>query len=105
MKSTLLTILVVLTVLASSATAADRISGDNNVGCKSRDYYKKLLQYAAQGDMQAFNQGLTGGILAGTCIWFKAGEPVFITDTSMFLIKVRRQGSTAEYWTNMEAVK
>jgi hypothetical protein len=97
----------VLFAVAFSAQAQDRrISGDSWFGCTSKEYHGKLIGYAVQKDMEAFKQGLTAGVLTGACVMFKAGEPVFIADTAIFsgLVKVRRKGSTSEYWTNLEAV-
>ena len=38
---------------------------------------------------------------------FKDDERVYIVDTAIFsgVIKVRRQGETNEFWTNLETVK
>lgn len=97
-----------LALLAASAYAGDkRISSDSYFGCTSRDYFEKLVGYAAQKDMGAFKQGLAAGILAGQCTTFNTGESVFLAETAIFsgLVKVRREGSMAEYWTNIEAVK
>jgi hypothetical protein len=82
------------------------VAGDNRFGCSDRDYFEKLVGYAVQEDKKAFSQGLAAGLLSGTCTMFKAGEPVYITDTAIFsgLIEVRRQGETTEFWTNLETV-
>ena len=89
-----------------SAPGPDRIDGDNNFGCRSRDYYSKLVRFAVQGDQEAWSRALAEGALSGECILFKADEPVFVTDTALFsgLVKVRRKGKLTEYWTNFEAV-
>jgi hypothetical protein len=90
-----------------SSGGDERISGENWFGCADRNYFEKLVGYAAQKDTEAFASALTAGLLAGTCTSFKNGEVVYTTDTAIFsgLIKVRRRGETQEYWTNMEAVK
>ena len=91
----------------TSSVGTDRhISGDSWYGCTDRDFFKKLTQYAVQGDQQAWTEALTACLLAGDCTIFKDGEVVHITDTAIFsgLIKVRRQGELTEYWTNIEAV-
>ena len=46
------------------------------------------------------------GASSGACVMFEAGESVFITDTTILggLVKVRREGELAEYWTARESV-
>lgn len=83
------------------------ISGSQWCGCTDRDYFEKLVSYAVDKDNEAFSRALARGLLAGVCVRFSNGERVFIADTAIFsgLVKVRRSGETAEYWTNLEAVK
>ncbi len=83
------------------------ISGDHFFGCRERSVYEKLEEYAAEKDTQAFGEALFAELLTGQCRSFQKGEPVFITDTAFFsgLVKVRRKGDIAEYWTVLEAVK
>lgn len=84
-----------------------KISKDDFIGCIDKDYFERLVGYAADKDTVAFNRGLQSGLLLGTCTTFKVNEPVFLEDTSVFagLVKVRRRGGTQEYWTNIEATK
>ena len=94
---------------ASEPVAADRqpvIDGDAWMGCSERDYYEKLITYAVQRDREAWSRARMEGLLSGECVMFTAGEPVFIADTTIFsgLVKVRRKGKLAEYWTATEAV-
>ncbi len=111
MKKSIISVTVVafslLLIVGVVQAEGKRISSDSYFGCTNRDYFEKLISYAVQKDMEAFKQGLAAGMLAGQCTMFKAGEEVFITDTAIFsgLVKVRRRGSVAEYWTNIEAVK
>ncbi len=86
---------------------AKRIAGNDSIGCKSKNYYSKLVEYAAVKDNEAFKKGLMTGMASGQCTSFKRGEPVFVTDTSIFsgLIQVRRKGGNVEYWTSLEWVK
>lgn len=89
-----------------AAPAVRRIAGNNWFGCTDRDYFEKLISYAVDKDNQAFQQGLSDGLYSGVCTTFVSGETVHITDTAILsgMIKVRRQGDTIEYWTNIEAV-
>ena len=84
-----------------------RISSDKFFGCIDLDYHKKLTNYAVQKDIETFAKDLTDGLLLGKCTLFKSGEEVFLVDTAFFygLIKLRRKGDTAEYWTIIEAIK
>ena len=84
-----------------------RIDGDNNIGCRSRDYHGRLTRYAVQGDREAWVQALADAALSGECTKFQAGEPVFLTDTAIFsgLVKIRHEGELTEYWTAMETVR
>jgi hypothetical protein len=104
----LLGVFIALCLIAFSAQAQDRqITGDAWYGCISKDYYGKLVDYVVQSDREAFKKGVMMGILTGQCILFKVGEPVYLADTAIFsgLVKLRRKGEIAEYWTNLEAVK
>lgn len=88
-------------------TGARPIVGDHRFGCTDRDYFEKIVGYAVQKDQEAFNRALADGMLAGLCTLFTSGETVYLADTRIFsgLVRVRRRGETAEYWTNMEAVQ
>ncbi len=99
---------ITLSLLAGMGNAQGmRISSDGHIGCTSREYFKKLVRYAGDNDKDAFKQGLVAGMLTGECTAFKDGELVYTTDTALFsgLVKIRRKGSTTEYWTNIETVK
>ena len=83
------------------------VVGEGVVGCVSKDYFSKLVGYTVDKDLRAFKKGLEAGLLTGQCTWFKNGEAVFVTDTSIFsgLVQIRRKGDTTAYWTNIEAIK
>jgi zinc ribbon protein len=97
-------------VSAASATADDSVKpriivGDNHLGCENRDYFAKLISYAAEKDTRAFQAAFEDGLINGDCTSFKRGEPVFVEETSILgVVKVRRQGQTQEFWTNTEAI-
>ncbi len=83
------------------------IVGDSRFGCISKDYFSTLTGYASNNDLEALKKGLLVGFLTGQCILFNNGEPVIVTDTSLFsgLTQIRREGDTGRYWTHAEAVK
>ena len=91
---------------SAGAPGSRLIDGESNFGCRTRDYFSKLVDYAVQGDREAWSRALAQGALSGECVLFKADEPVFITDTALFsgLVKVRRKGKLTEYWTDIESV-
>lgn len=92
---------------APTVGKAMRITDDNLIGCSDRDYFEKLVRYAADNDREAWSKGLLAGVAIGKCTTFKADEPVFIADTAIShgLVKLRRQGDLLEYWTQIEAVR
>jgi len=87
-------------------TGERTIKGDSYVGCVSREDHDRLANYVVQNDLDAFRRFLAAGLLTGRCTQFKKGETVYVMETAIFsgLVKVRRKGETAEYWTNIEAV-
>jgi hypothetical protein len=92
---------------ADEAPGTKRIVGNQWFGCTDRDYFDRLVKYAVQKDLEAFKLGLASGLVSQTCVSFNDGESVFVADTAIFsgMVKVRRKGEVAEYWTNLEAVK
>lgn len=87
--------------------AHQAVSGGSWFGCSDRDYFSRLTNYAVQEDEQAFSQALAAGLVSGTCTKFRDGEKVYIMDSAIFsgLVRVRREGETMEYWTNLETVR
>lgn len=88
-------------------TDAKRISGVDWIGCRDRAYHDRLVSYSVQKDLEAFRRALAAGIMSGMCVEFTPNERVFVTDTAIFsgLVRVRREGETREYWTNLEALQ
>ena len=84
-----------------------RVAKDHQIGCVEKDDYKRMVSYAIHGDMVSFQQALTEGLKTGTFTQFKLGEPVYLEDTSFWeaLVKLRRPGETASYWTATDTVK
>jgi hypothetical protein len=80
---------------------------DNAWGCADRDTFERLIGYIVDHDMDAFKSGLSTEMLNGNCVWLQKGTAVFLSDTAIMhgLVKIRPQGDTSEYWTNMEAAK
>jgi hypothetical protein len=100
---------MILSVVLHTSEAVGQsrsISGDSYFGCVTRDARDKIVHYSIDGDKEAFKTALGAALLTGACTFFKSGEKVFVTDTAIFsgLVKIRRKGQTAEYWTNLEAV-
>lgn len=87
----------------SSTPSLMHVVGDSRFGCVSEETLDKLTEYASAGDRAAFVRLLTLAYDTGTCVQFKAGEPLHLVE-GQFLDnqKVRRPGDTQEYWTAME---
>lgn len=97
-----------LLLFASTAQAQDRrIQGESRIGCVSRDYYEKLVSFAASGDNEAFKKALVAGVMTEQCTMFQAGASVILEDTAMFsgMMKIRVRGETTSYWTSIESAK
>jgi hypothetical protein len=85
-----------------SAIKPAHITPGEHVGCPDQNHVQSLLLDAAEKDETVFEQTFA----AGDCTWFKAGEPVFVTDTAISsgLAKIRRQGDGTEYWISIMAI-
>ncbi|MFZ2279917.1 MAG: DUF4339 domain-containing protein [Prosthecobacter sp.] len=83
------------------------IEGQNWYGASSKELFEKLVQYSVQGDSAAYKKLMLAGLQTGDTTFFKDHEKVLIMDTALFsgLVKVRRTGDVAEFWTSLEAVK
>lgn len=99
--------LLALYTASAECGVAQTVTGSTWFGCSDREQFEKLVGYQVDRDRDAFMAGLTSGVISGSCVMFKDGERVFMTDTAMFSgpVRVRRQGETQEFWTNIEAVK
>jgi len=105
---TIFSIFMLLLILVSAEAQFEKhISGDSWFGCSNKEEFSKISGYLIKKDQQAFTNAMTRGIQNGSITLFKDGETVFVEDTAIFsgLIKIRRNGETIEYWTNIEAVK
>jgi hypothetical protein len=108
-------LLMVLFIIGSDPHAPDspnahdsrnhHINGANWHGCTNEDVYDNAVKLAVQGDNLAFAKYLAAGHALGVCTTFKAGEPVYIAESGLLKVKVRRPGQTSEYWTDREAVR
>lgn len=90
-----------------TTAAENRIKGKDWFGASSRELREKMAKFAVQKDSAAFGKLMTAGLLTGEITMFKDGEKVILMDTAIFsgLVKVRREGEIAEFWTNFEAIK
>ena len=98
---------LVAVVVVFAAMKLKHIASDPSFGCTTKDQFGKLVGYLVQGDKEAFAHGLGEAVAVDKWTLFKKDEPVYVTDTEALsgLVKVRRKGEKAEYWTNIEAVK
>ena len=95
-------LIVTMFFMVSPAYAIQfEISGDNHIGCKDKDYIKKLLKEAKEGDESAVINDVMLGKLSGECAALENGLEVSVTDISAIsegLVKIRKSGSTSEFW-------
>lgn len=83
------------------------ISSEDYFGCVNKDDFEKAVKYAVERDAEAFQQFLGAGLATGLCTTFEKGQIVYVEHSALFsgAVKVRPQGETASYWTNLEAVE
>lgn len=77
------------------------------IGCRDQDQFNKLVTYAGQKDDQALKAAMMQGVLSGQCVTFSSGEEVYQVEVEVFAerVKLRKKGSTGEYWTSAKAIK
>lgn len=102
----LITILFLTQVTIPAYSAETYINGDW-LGCKDKEEWKTLTSYVSDGDKQAFALGVAIGLRSGRCVEFVNRERIYLVDTQLFsgMIKIRRPGSVATYWTSTDAIK
>ncbi len=102
----LLSLLLLVTLVSCTPVSAyaqnHTIAPGQWFGCPVKTDFERASLYLSQGDRGAAAQV----VVNSRCVLFTTGEMVYRTDVSIFsgTVRVRRRGSTGEYWTNMEAV-
>lgn len=89
----------------SSTASGSRVITQNTWGCRERADFDRLTEYKAQGDNAATADLLGQFIDSGACTLLDTGDAVLLTDVGFGMSKVRRPGTTDEWWTYMEAVR
>ena len=87
-----------LAAIPAAAQSQQQAISKMAFGCQDWDLYKRLVLIRAQGDKEAFKNALSHAIWTGACTIFHVGDTVFIAESSMFSVKLRRKGETSEYW-------
>ena len=85
-------------LISQSTLAFTKTIKNQSIGCENDKYLEKLVSYARQKDTQAFTKALLNGITEGTCLMFKQGESVDVTEVGLTMNKVRPLGEIKEYW-------
>lgn len=93
-------------ILASSAAfggAQRTVSGNNWIGCITKDDYSRLVGFVVDKDQEAF----AAMLMSGRCVPLKNGQTVYLEDTAIFsgMVAIRPKGSTRTLWTAIEATK
>ena len=106
MKKLVLGVYFFCWVSLTPAGAEERlIVREGVVGCKSREYFQALNDYAAQKDQQTLQQKLTAGIVTGRCVYFTRGETVVVLESAPLsgMLKVQKKGVPGEFWMAIDA--
>jgi hypothetical protein len=77
------------------------------IGCLDKAVAGKLLDFLAEKDQDAFSKLYYPAMASGVCRAFKAGDKVFLEDTSFFegLVCVRPKGSLSCLWLALEMIE
>jgi predicted GNAT family acetyltransferase len=62
------------------------------------------MDYEIQKDEDGFRLALRAALRRGECVIFRVGENVAVVERGFVSVKLRRQGSLAEYWTPIETI-
>ena len=93
-----------------AASSSQPTMKSNIIGCQHLASEKKLIDYASNGDTEAFGKYGVAAIATGECATFHAGESVFasIPDGGVFanigFTAVRRRGEVVEYVVPSDSV-
>lgn len=101
-----------LTVALSCAAASASIAApaepllDDDIGCRDKEIFDRLVKFGTDGDQEAFMKLGTAAVLSGKCIMLKKGQKVFVEDTSFWAgtACVRPQGNPYCYHTHIENI-
>ncbi|MFC5846742.1 hypothetical protein [Deinococcus petrolearius] len=91
---------------ALPASGLYRLVDAEQYGCLRQEDFAQIIHYAAQGDRATYVNALAENFASGACRGFAAGQRVFVEDRSLVgLARIRPEGETAAWWTNMEAIR
>ena len=99
-------IAVFFALWATTLFAEEHTILQDAIGCQSREYFEKILEFIAQKDDFAANYMINFALKNGQCSRFLAQEKIFIMDKALLagLIKIRRKGHLIEFWTYLECL-
>jgi len=92
--------------LGVDATAATEVRVlKNDLACDADGILAKYYKFLKQGDKEAADQWAAAAIAMGRCVYFSAGEKVFVEEvcggswlpSKHYTVKIRRKGSISGY--------
>jgi hypothetical protein len=97
---------VAVGTVSRNVNAADirHVVQDHAFGCRDTQEYLKLVEFAHDGDNEAFEKIKATAFLSGECAPLPQGGEVFVIGVISMWAQVRLRGSTRTLWTNKEAV-
>lgn len=80
---------------------------NNDIACQSKSDISQFVGLTLDEDRKAYGDLAHRLLRNGSCILIKEGDIVRLRDTAMMdgMVKIRKQGSSGEYWTLYENVK
>jgi hypothetical protein len=108
-RATTFAIIAALPIMTAGLAAAQEMNTIKaaTVGCFDKEVAARLWGFIAENDQDAFAEFYNAAMMAGACKTFKAGEKVFLEDTSFFqgLVCVRPKGSLSCLWLSFGMIE
>jgi len=92
------------TAPADGVNVNSRVAARDAFGCQDKETFEKITKLSSEGDKDLASKVLGDGIASGRCTLIDKGDMTLIEDTSIFagMVKLRRKGEEAAYWTFIE---
>jgi hypothetical protein len=97
---TALLAVLISTVAVEIAEAQVRTTRSGYIACVSRDDFRRQTQILVSGDRQAWSRFLQNS----SCFPLRAGMRVHVESAGLAVVRLRPEGSTSSFYTNIEAI-
>ena len=105
MKILILTTFTILVFCQAAEAQTKRIEPGEWIATATKEQHQAITRYILQGDIVAVQRELDMLLLIGEAVIFSGGEQVYLVESSWTgLVRLRRPGKTAAFWTNVEAM-